>query len=216
MKLKRVLIVSLPVAGLLVLLAYFNFTVFGVPISERLALILAFAIGPVAIIGVLQFRQKLSRLYKGDLLNIASVFLIIGFALLNLMIVVQQTIFAFHRKALQAATDESSKEMLRLMFSEINSVQLGIDISWDIFYCIGLILLSIVLLHLSISRKILGIYGLITGLGLLVFNLWTFPTPPGESGLIDFGPATGVFWVVLIVMVFFERRKKSSSPALGT
>jgi hypothetical protein len=216
MRHNKIWLISLSVAALLVLLAYLNATIFGIPIPDRLVLMLIFLLGPVAIAGVMEIRKKLSLQYSGSLLDVASVFLIIGFSLLNLMIVVQQTIFAFHRKAMQAATDDAAKETLRLVFSEVNYVQLGIDISLDIFYCIGLILLSIVLMQLSLSRKILGLYGLITGLGLLVLNMWTFPAPPGESGLIDLGPATALFWVAFIVMIFFEGRQKSTSPVLDT
>ena len=215
MSLKKFLVILLPVSGLLVLLVYLNETVFGIPIPDRLVLVLFFLLGPVAIVGILQFRKRLLRHYTGDLLNIATVFLIIAFSLLNLMLVVQQSSFAFHRKALQEAADESVKESLVLAFTEVNPVQLGIDISWDIFYCIGIILLSMVLLHLSLAWKILGIYGLITGLGLFALNMWTFPVPPGESGLIDFGPLSALFWVALIVIILFERPEKTHPSAIG-
>jgi hypothetical protein len=214
MSFKKLSVIMLLVFGLLVLLAYLNETVFGIPVPERLVLVLFFLIGPVAIVGVMQFRKRLLPQYTGDLLNIATVFLIIAFSLLNLMLVVQQSLFAFHQKAIQGAADESTKESFRQAFTEVNSVQLGIDISWDIFYCIGVVLLSVVLLRLSLSWKILGIYGLITGLGLFVLNMWTFPVPPAEAGLIDLGPVSALFWLALIVIISFEPRKKTlSSPS---
>lgn len=216
MKFKRVLAIAIPTAGMLVLVAYFNFAVFGVPIPEKLALTLAFAIGPVAIIGILHLRRIFSKLYTGELLNIASVFFVIAFTLLDLMLIVQQAFFAFYQKTLQETTDEPVKESLRLIFTQVNSVQLGIDIAWDIFYCVGAILFSIVLLQLSRSWKILGIYSLLTVVPLLVLNMWTFPVPPDEAGLIDFGPPTAFFWVILIVMLLVQRRKISPTPAMGT
>jgi len=216
MKSKKMLGIVVPAAGLLVLIAYFNFAVFGVPIPEKLALTLAFAIGPVAIIGVLKVRRMLSKIYTGELLNIASIFFIIAFSLLDLMLIVQQAFFAFYQKAIQEATEEPVKEALRLIFTQVNSVQLGMDIAWDIFYCVGAILFSIALLQLSRSWKILGIYGLLTVTPLLVLNMWTFPVPPDQAGLIDFGPPTAFFWVILIVMLFVQRRKISASPAMST
>ncbi len=216
MKSKKVLGIVVPVAGLIVLAAYFNFAVFGVPIPERLALSLAFAIGPVAIIGILHLRRLLSEVYSGELLNMATVFFVIAFSLLDLMLIVQQAFFAFYQKAMQETTDEPIKESLRLIYSQVNSVQLGIDIAWDIFYCVGAILLSIVLLHLSRSWKLLGTYGLLTVIPLLILNMWTFPVPPDEAGLIDFGPFTAFFWIILIVVMFIHRRKRSASLAMDT
>lgn len=215
MRFKTLSVILLPAAGLLVLLAYLNETVFGIAVPERLVLVLFFLIGPLAIVGVMKFRKRLQPQYTGDLLNVATVLLIIAFSMLNLMLVVQQSFFAFHQKALQDAADDSVKESLRLAFKEVNSIQLGIDISWDIFYCIGVILLSVVLLHLSLSWKILGIYGIVSGFGLFVLNMWTFPVPPGEAGLIDLGPPSALFWVALIVIIFFERRKKTPPSAAG-
>jgi hypothetical protein len=207
--LKKWLLYLMPAAGVVVLLAYFNITVFGIPFSERLALLLAFAIGPVAIIGVIQFHRQFAQQYKGSLLPTATAFLVIAFAFFNLMLVVQQSIFARYREALSSSGD-GTRESLRVFFSLVNQVQLGIDVSFDIFYCVGLILLSIVLLHLSLSKKVVGAYGVVTGVGLLAFNMATFPVPPVESGLFDWGPATGLFWAALIVLNIMDRRAKPS------
>ncbi len=211
MNLRKWLLYLVPAAGVVVLLAYFNFTVFGIPFSDRLTLLLAFAIGPVAIIGVMQLHRQFGREYTGSLLPAATVFLVIAFALFNLMLVVQQSIFARYREGL-SSSEGAAKESLRMIFNLVNQVQLGIDVSFDIFYCVGLILLSVVLLHLSLSRKIVGAYGIVTGVGLLVFNLATFPVPPTDSGLFDWGPATGLFWVAVIVLNVMDRR---ANPGKG-
>jgi hypothetical protein len=42
------------------------------------------------------------------------------------------------------------------------------------------------------------------GLLLLVLNLWTFPIPPGESGLFDVGPFVGLWFMVLSVRMLFS------------
>ena len=49
--------------------------------------------------------------------------------------------------------------------------------------------------------KWIGAFGKLSGLGLLVLSLWIFPYPPAQSGLIDLGPATGVWWVWVIVLM---------------
>jgi hypothetical protein len=37
--------------------------------------------------------------------------------------------------------------------------------------------------------------------GLLALNLYTFPTPPAEAGLVDPGPAIGLRYLVVTIMV---------------
>lgn len=202
----------LPTAAIIVILAYFNIVLGIIPMPDKLALTLVFAMSPVAIYGVMNITRKLSARYDGEMLKAAGVFLIIAFALLDLMLIVQQTIFAFFDQYRAATSDPAVKESLSLIFKGVNPVQLGIDIAFDIFYCVGAILFSIVLIHLQGFYRILGIYGLLVTVALLVFNMWTFPVPPGESGLIDFGPFCLIFWLVFIVYeIILSRRAKAAA-----
>jgi hypothetical protein len=43
--------------------------------------------------------------------------------------------------------------------------------------------------------------------GLLAFNLWAFPVPPADAGLVDLGPVTGAWWVIVIVILLRTERK---------
>lgn len=207
---KKALALALPVTGLLVLAAYLNFSVFGIPMSERVQLILAFAIGPVAIMGVMQIKWRLEGRSRGHSLEVSTVFLIIAFAVLCLMIIVQQALFINYKELLAGADSASNKELIKSIFLLVNPVQLGLDVAFDVFYCIGLVGLSVSILGMGTKMKILGIYGALTGIGLLVLNLLSFPTPPGESELIDLGPATAVFWIGLVILLWLENRRKHS------
>jgi len=215
MTLRRLLALALPALGLVVLAAYLNFTVFGVPLSDRLELLLAFAIGPVAILGVMKIKEHLSALYDSHALRIATVFLIIAFSMFCLMIVVQQAVIANYRTQLANADTAVAKESLRQMFLLVNPVQLGIDVTFDIFYCIGLIALAIVLIGMDTKKKLLGLYGLVVGSGLLILNLLNFPAPPAESGMIDLGPATGIFWLILVISLYLDQRRRVSTAEQG-
>jgi hypothetical protein len=49
--------------------------------------------------------------------------------------------------------------------------------------------------------KIFGGITTLIGLLLLVFNLLTFPTPPGSAGLIDLGPVMGIWNLVISIQM---------------
>jgi hypothetical protein len=196
------------VAGLIAIAIYINLSVVGVGFSARWSTILAFSIGPVALIGLLDFFRNFERLYPSAQLAIARVFIVLAFGMLTLMLVVQQSVFAFYRSNLAKTTDDSQKEMLQLAFQTVNPVQLGIDVTFDIFYCIGIVFLSIAFLKLAGIYRWIGGYGLVSASLLLIFNLWTFPVPPAEQGLIDLGPWTIPFWLGLIVNERVQSRNR--------
>ena len=82
------------------------------------------------------------------------------------------------------------------------------DIAFDIFYCLLILLYSFAMFRNENFGKGIGAFGILSGLGLFVLNLWTFPYPPAESGLIDLCPATGVWWVwVIILMVKIDQKE---------
>jgi hypothetical protein len=196
--------------GLLVLLVYLGAATGLVRDVGKLLLILAFAIGPVAIVGVLVISERLARGGASMRHRVGTVFLVIAFALLNLMLVVQQTIFLQFRQFRQEAASEAVRESLRLVFEGVNLVQLGIDVSFDIFYCIGLILIAALMYGHRDFGKFLGGFGILAAAALLIANLAAFPYLPTETGLIDFGPVTGLWWLAVIVqMVRLSRRERS-------
>lgn len=199
----------LTIIGFVIILAYLNFALNLFPLSQRLALILAFAIGPVAIFGVISIYKELSQTDKTLSLKIGVVFLIIAFAFLNLMLVVQQSIFIPMRDYIAKETDTVTQESLRLISKGLNLVQLGIDVSFDIFYCLGLILMALAMYSHPGYGRIIGVFGTLSGTLLLVFNMSTFPKPPADAGLIDLGPVTGVWWLAVITRTVINSRKKA-------
>ena len=188
------------VVGLVIILAYLNFAFGWVMLSQRLSLLLALAIGPVAAIGTLSLSEDLSKFFDRPTIRVGSVFLVVSFAILTLMITMQQAIFAEYRQLLDASGTAESTAPLKEAFSLVNHVQLGADVAFDIFYSIGVVFISSALVRGSGLERLIGTYGLVVGASLLALNIWYFPKPPAEMGSIDLGPATIVWWVALFVL----------------
>jgi hypothetical protein len=195
------------VLGLLAVLFYIATAIGLIKDVTPLTLGLVFAIGPVAIVGVLAISDHLARDGPAPTLRPATVFLVVAFALFTLMLVVQQTVVIRFREFSQQATDPAAREGLRTAFRLVNQVQLGIDVCFDIFYCAGVVLFSIAMYRHRDFGRVVGVFGVLSAAGLLVLNLATFPHPPAERGLVDLGPVTGVWWVVVILQLIRVQRR---------
>ncbi len=197
---KKLLPLFSGILGPAILLAYLNFAFGWVLLSQRLSLVLAFAIGPVAVWGTLALSQDLVRVFGTFTLRAGTIFLVIGFALLTLMLTMQQAVFAEYQELLGDLASAQAPASLKESFALVNRVQLGADVAFDIFYSLGIILVSIVIVQGRWFERVVGAYGLVVATGLLVLNMWFFPTPPAAAGSVDLGPATIAWWVGLLVL----------------
>jgi hypothetical protein len=192
--------------GLIIIIIYLNFAVGLIHFSKFITLILAFSIAPVVIWGIIELYTELSKTHDSIILKLSVVYLVIAFAFFLLMLVVQQAIFISFKEHINKEADEIVKNNLKLILKGLNLVQLGMDIAFDIFYSLGLIFMSIVLMKHEAFGKIFGIYGIASGSLLLIFNLYTFPIPPSESGLFDAGPLTAIWWIWIVVQIMRKRK----------
>ena len=161
-----------------------------------IARIAFFLLGPFAIIGITSFASSYTPHEDFRMTQlIGHIFIVIAFGLFTTMLVVQQAGFSFYEANKEFITN--AKEVFRL----VNSVQLGIDISFDIFYCLGILFFSFSFLKLKGLGLLVGIIGVITSIGLLSLNMITFPHPPAESGLIDLGPYSIIWWVLIVIYI---------------
>jgi len=181
----------------------------------NLVLVPIFAIGPVAIVGVLSIHDRLAGDHDGLLLRSATVFLVAAFALFTLMLVVQQLVALQFRDLRAHAGGAAAVDLLRSIQQGVDLVQLGVDVAFDIFYCLGVILLAGVMCRAREFGRILGMAGIVVAGGLLVLNLAAFPYVPAESGLIDLGPITGLWWVAVIGRIILHRRPRGGDRASG-
>ena len=166
-----------------------------------------FLLGPFAIIGITSLASSYTPHEDFKMTQlIGHIFIVIAFGLFTTMLVVQQAGFSFYEANKEFITN--AKEVFRL----VNSVQLGIDISFDIFYCLGILFFSFSFLKLKGLGLLVGIIGVITSIGLLSLNMITFPHPPAESGLIDLGPYSIIWWV--LVAIYIDRIHKKSHKSI--
>lgn len=179
-------------AGILAVLAYGS-AIAPIPLPDRVKLYLGMAFGPLislSFVGLYHF-FKLHR--KTVMLQAATIFGIIAGTLANLMIVVQS--------AIHLTIPAGARKSLGLAYAGLNMVQLGMDVSWDIYLSFATILLGLAMFSHPRFGKIWGAIALLIGAGLLVLNLAAFPIPPADASSFDLGPVTGVLYLFVAFRV---------------
>jgi hypothetical protein len=117
------------------------------------------------------------------------------------MLIVQLSVNLSMDQLMETAGEGISEATMKWIWQVVDKVQLGVDVSWDIFIAIGTILFGVTMMRHPRFGKIFGLLGFFIGHFFLVFNLSTFPTPPGDAGLIDLGPVAGLWYLVATILV---------------
>lgn len=89
---------------------------------------------------------------------------------------------------------------------ELVGVWLGLDVAWDVYLGLGTSLFALSMLRHPRFGFALGVPGLVVSVLLLVLNLYTFPTPPGDAGLVDLGPLVGLWYLAVFIQVWRSLR----------
>lgn len=200
------------VAGFLAVIAYPLLIALSLPAT--LALVLGASFGPLLSIASLGLYFVMAHHRKTVSLQIATLFNIIAGTIVNLMLVVQMTVREYLRLRMAASPDEEALGVLRLAYSAADKVQLGLDVSWDVYIGVGTILFGLNMLWHPRFGKIVGAAGMLVGVLVLVFNVMAFPQPPSDVGSIDFGPLVGLWYLVVAVfMVRAYRGLGTNEPA---
>jgi hypothetical protein len=84
-------------------------------------------------------------------------------------------------------------------------VELGLDLSWDVFLVAGTILFSCAMLADARFGRRFALPGIALAAGLYVLNFATFPTPPASEGLVDLGPLVGLWYAAVSVQALRVR-----------
>ncbi len=219
MNIKKIGTILLPLVVFTWLAVYVLASVFEIPLGPKASLLFALAMGPLGMVGCLELGRFLDPRFSTLPSRVGTVFGICAFATMEAVMVIQKgaggLLSALSRqKTFEQLTEQQAH--LWLAWQSANAVQASMDIAFDIFYCLALLLFSLLMLEDRRFGRIIGGFGIIVSSGLLILNFWTFPLPPAEAGLIDLGPLTGVWWIVVIVMwVRADRRSQKKTESLG-
>lgn len=178
-------------AGILSVLCYLIAAIGILP--DFVSLLLAFAFGPLLSIGFIGFYHFIKEHRASVSLQVATLFAIIAGSIVNIMLVVQQALFEGVSKA--------DRDAMGPAWAGLNWIQLGLDVSWDIYISVATLLLGIAMWSHPRLGKFFGVVSIVLGVALLVLNLSTFPTPPGEAGSVDVGPFVGLWFLAIAVRV---------------
>jgi hypothetical protein len=206
----RKLIYTALYSGLTASLIYPLWTFLKLPAT--VSLLLHFAFGPLLVVAFVGI-QKWVQLFKDSVtIRIGTLFGAISGVIYTCMIVVQASnVMWIKRQA--SMLDSSFKDELHRNLQSVFSVQLGLDIVWDIFITLATMLLGISIVGKSLFSTLYGWLAVFTGFFTLYLNLFTFPVPPREAGYIDLGPLVGAWFLGLTIYSFIDMKKHYGSYA---
>lgn len=199
------------VAGILSIISYFGAAV--VPV-DGISTYLGFAFGPLMIVSFMGIYAYFGRYKLTPALHISYLFGIIAGILVTSLIFIQVANNIWHNEGLASAATEEAEQLLKAAHRGANRVQAALDVAFDIFITVSVILLGYTMLNHPRFGKIIGFTGMLAGSLLLALNLYTFPTAPAEAGLVDAGPLLGVWMLVVFVwltVVVFRKEHASGS-----
>lgn len=134
-------------------------------------------------------------------LQVGTVFGVIGFACMNLMAVVQWS-SSIWMSMNPPSSEVAPRELVRWVRQSVHSVQLGMDVSYDIFFDSSLILFGLAMLRDPRFGRVFGVLGILVAGATLVLNLSSFPVPPRP----DPGPLIALWGLAVCVRMLVSTR----------
>lgn len=151
----------------------------------------AASFGPLGVINSFAIYRVLAWERQGAANRLALLMSLLAYAIVTIMLLVQGSVTYY---AARSGADASLFQLLR-------AVDLGIDLAWDIFMGASLLLTAGVMHGHSRFGRLWSYPAGVFGLLLIVFNGMTAPLPPAAAGLVDVGPVTGLYGLVLSVYI---------------
>lgn len=207
--------------GLCAALIYPLWSAFDLPLP--LNRLLHFAFGPLLVVAFLGLDRWVQRQRPSVAARIGCVFGAIAGVAFCAMTVVQAANLGWISPRIEATADPLLQQDLRRVLHGVFSVQLGLDIVWDIHICLATILLAASLPDEGLLLRGWRIYGVSAATATLGLNLLCFPLPPRDAGLVDGGPLVGAWYLgTTLLMIASLRAARGQGtadlrqPAAGT
>ena len=187
------------IAGLVASVAYPTLILAPLPLPMVAFLVCLFGVSlSIAAIGGYHFialHRKTVTLQIGAAANLIAGVLVI--CMLFIQLAVNNTM----ELILSKADATGMTDVARSIWSAVDQVQLGVDVAWDVYISIGTLLIAWNLRNHPRFGPLFGWPGVVLAFSLLVLNLVTFPTPPSQAGLIDLGPALGLWSLAMAIQL---------------
>lgn len=167
------------------------------PMPRLATVVLVFAIGPLLSISSVGLYKFIQLHRKTVTLQIAVTANIIAGTLFCLMLVVQMALRYPMLDHIERTGDESVREIVKWAWN----VDLGLDLSWDLYIALGTFFFALNMLGHPKLGKIVGGVGMLVTVAMIGFNIYTFPDPPADAGLFDLGPFVGLWYLLVTVLV---------------
>jgi len=170
-----------------------------VSISPAVNRLLFFSFGPLLIITIIGLFKLLSTRENLISIQLGTLFIILSGVCHTIMAAMQGSISAFMKGYISGADSESQKELLKSIYRSVFSTQAGVDMAFDIFISIGVIMLAFSMWNHVHFGKIVSAIGIVIAATGLTFNLIAFPENAGNVGLMDPSPLFG-FWFLIVTI----------------
>jgi hypothetical protein len=83
----------------------------------------------------------------------------------------------------------------------LNGIWLGLDKAFDSYLGLGTIFFAVAMWSHPRFGRAFAVSGLAIGAGLIVLSFYAFPSPPANAGLIDPGPAIGLWYLGVTIQM---------------
>ena len=171
--------------------------------------------GILGIITICALHRLLSSEKSSIASSVAVIFGYVGFGIVVTMLIVQGAVMA-RMSARFVAASASEQQMVVTLYRGLRSIDLGLDLAWDVFGCISFLLFGMLMIRSRHFGLIFGLSGIIVAGLLLIFNVATAPTPPGNAGLIDLGPLAGLWFLAISIQMLRSAKSVGRYPDLAS
>jgi hypothetical protein len=86
--------------------------------------------------------------------------------------------------------------------AQVSAIWLGLDVAWDAYIGLGTLCFALAMLRHPRFGKVFAFSGVAIAVALLALNFYTFPTPPASAGLVDLGPAIGIWYLLVTIQMW--------------